>query len=81
MTNRIVPRLDTLRGRIQLRMLANTATGRERLQTMLDTQRRLMASLDTLRAQCANLPDDTRERETVSRNIAAIERALGTVAA
>lgn len=81
MSGRMVQPLDTMRRRIQLRMLSNTVSGRARLKTMLETHQGMVASLDTLRAQCANLPDDTRERETLRRNIAAIERALGRLSA
>lgn len=76
-----IPRLYTMRRRLQMRMLAQSAKGRAHLLTMLETNQGMVASLDKLRALCANLPDDTRERETLRRNIAAIERALGRLIA
>ena len=75
------PRVDTMRRRLKMRMMATSEGGRAQLQTMLETHQGALASLDKLRALNANHPNDSRERETLRRNIAAIERALGRLAA
>ena len=81
MSSPTFPRVDTMRRRIKMRMMAATERGRAQLLAMLETNRSALASLDKLRALNANHPNDTREREALGRNIAAIERALSEVAA
>ena len=75
------PRVDTMRRRLKMRMMATSERGRAQPQAMLETHQGAVASLDKLRALNASHPNDSRERETLRRNIAAIERALGRLAA
>jgi hypothetical protein len=75
------PRVDTMRRRLKMRVMAASERGRAQLQAMLDTQHSALASLDKLRTLGASHPHDSRDRETLRRNIAAIERALGRLAA
>lgn len=76
-----IPKMHGFLWRLRMRARAQSPSGRAWLQTMLESNRRALASLEKLCSLQPSLPTDSREARALKANIAEIERVLGEVAA